>query len=203
MFFDIRASPFALDVAVERRTPRVEARVRLRQIETVNGVPQPKHAIRPEEAADTLQCDGLPEVRNVVKRKAGVREVGRSPRVLVSQEARLYDLDVRKTGRVDLRSKSAEHRWRDVHRNDTRAFGRGRERKLSRPRAQIHDLGVPTQSEPPEDVQFSLAFRIHLDVVPGHMIDIQILSAGARKFVEQPARHSMAVHVVYFDPGDA
>jgi hypothetical protein len=64
----------------------------------------------------------------------------------------------------------------------------------------VHDLGVLAQPEPTQDVQFPQAFSIHLDVVPRHMVDIQILAASARQLVEQPARHSMAWHVLYFDP---
>lgn len=81
VFGNFRPGPALLGTARrEGRNRGLNRVVNLCQLEGVDHVPQPEHAVRTHNSCDPRECDGLPEVREVVQRVAAVDGVDRSPK---------------------------------------------------------------------------------------------------------------------------
>jgi hypothetical protein len=122
----------------------------------------------------------------VVERVAGVDDVGRASPVLVREEPRLHDLDVRHSGGVELGPQRAQHHGRHVDRHDPGADASGGEGELPRPGPDVHDDRVGAEAQARQQADLASRPRILLGVVAGDVAGLEVLPPGARHLVEQP-----------------
>lgn len=131
--------------------------------------------------------EGLPEVGQVVQRIAAVDEVDRLRRVLVGQESPQDTLDVLMPPRPDLRFEPRQHHGRDVDGDDLPAVSCRGERELPSPDSHVQHHEVPSIPRSRSSCTSAAGAAVHLAVVLGHVLGVEVLSPGVREFIENPA----------------
>ncbi len=169
--------------------PRLDAILCLRGTEVEDEIAQPEDAAGPEERGHPVQRDGLPEVGQMMEGVAREDHVGRFVEMLVGQEAAIDDRHVVEAQVLDVRTDRCCHRGRDIHRNDVTADERGGERERARPRAEVDDDRVGSETVASKRIDVLTGIEPRLAVVAGHVARIEMLPAREGAFVGPPPLH--------------
>lgn len=133
------------------------------------------------------ECDGLPEVGDLVERPAGVDEVCWPSLVVVGDEAGIDHLDVGDPRLGDFRPKLVEHHLRHINRDHPVADAGGRHRELTSARPEIHDVLRLIEAHLDEKLDFLRCPGILLAVALAGMDRIEVLPTRGSQLIEHPA----------------
>lgn len=162
------------------------------RLERVDEVAEPQQGARCHDRGQAGQCQGFPEVGELVQRVSGERVVDRVPLVLVGEEPRTHELDVVDLAVFGRCGQAVEHWLGDVNRDDPTAVGCDGEGEDPRPAPHVDDGRAPVQAAPSKRGDVGRRVVLLLGVVAGDVRGVEVLGPGVVQLVrdERPAQRS-------------
>lgn len=187
MFFEFSTAPSTSAGRVTSGAPGLDPIPCVGRVEVVDDIPKPEKPSWSKSLVESREGDTLPEVREMMEGVTGVDEVRWASLVLVGQKASVDDFDIIQPRPIHLGAQRIQHYWRDVHSDDPCARRCDGDGELPSAGSDVDDHGLRRQTEPGDEPCLRRSACVLLRVVPGHVINIKVLTPRAGNLVEQPA----------------